>query len=554
MNCKEWTILSWNIRGINGKDKWVEVRKKIEESGCSIICLQETKREEVDSSFIQNFCPRRFNKFLFLPSHGRSGGLLIIWNGSLFDGQLSFSNAYFLIVEFTCLSSHKQWLLTNIYGSCQDNLRTEFLEWLNQIDMPEEHNWMVIGDFNYLRSTDDRNKPGGNINDMLRFNEAISQLGWIELQDLFSTTLTSPLWKNHLLMKKLTWWSKTFHPTDPLDLMDSILASLRNAGPLSRMIFMISVNNSMNASSLSYINTCFIALIPKIDSADKVNDFRPISLLNCTLKLITRLLANILQAIIMQLIDHDQYGFIKTRTIQDCLAWAFEYIHACHKTKEETILLKLDFEKAFDKVEYKAIIHIMQAMGFGAKWCQWITNILHSASSQILLNGVPGKMIHCKRGVRKGDPFSPLLFVIVADLLQTALNEAMHQGQLERPINSSACPDFPIVQYADDTLIIMKADENQIQILQDILQQFHASTGIKVNFQKSSLTPLNMTAERGQQFANLACQVGTLPFTYLGLPLGTTRPKIEEFMPMIKRIENGLSCFSSMLSYEENCS
>lgn len=126
----------------------------------------------------------------------------------------------------------------------------------------------------------------------------------------------------------------------------------------------------------------------------------------------------------------------------------------------------------------------------------------------------------------------------------------MHQGLLQRPIESTACPDFPIIKYADDTLIILKAKETQLHVLQEILQQFHASTGLKVNFQKSNLIPLNMTTERGHHFADLlTCKIGTLPFTYLGLPLGTAKPKIEEFMPMIKRIESRLTCFSSMLSY-----
>lgn len=109
--------------------------------------------------------------------------------------------------------------------------------------------------------------------------------------------------------------------------------------------------------------------------------------------------------------------------------------------------------------------------------------------------------------------------MIVADLLQSALNFAMHHGQLQRPIESTACPDFPIIQYVDDTLIILRAEVTQIQVLQDILQQFHSSTGLEVNFQKSSLIPLNMNTERGAYFADLlSCKLGTLPFTYLGLP------------------------------------
>jgi hypothetical protein len=80
---------------------------------------------------------------------------------------------------------------------------------------------------------------------------------------------------------------------------------------------------------LQSINNSFITLIPKVNTPHTVNDFRPISLINGAIKIITKLMGDRLQKVILSLVHPNQYGFIKTRTIQDCLAWAYKYIYQC---------------------------------------------------------------------------------------------------------------------------------------------------------------------------------------------------------------------------------
>jgi hypothetical protein len=256
-----------------------------------------------------------------------------------------------------------------------------------------------------------------------------------------------------------------------------------------------------------------------------------------------------LQKVILGLIHKNQYGFIKGRTIQDCLVWSFEYLHLYHKSRKELIILKLDFEKAFDKIEHQTMLEIMRHKGFDDLWMKWMENIFTSGTSSILLNGVPGKTFHCRRGVRQGDPLSPLLFVLAADLLQSLLNKDTQDNLLNLPIPLLHSSDFPVIQYADDTLIIMEGCSSQLLFLKTLLGNFSSSTGLRVNFAKSLMIPINIDSDRMNALAQaFGCSIGSLPFTYLGLPLGLSKPKVEEFLPLVSKCERRLASFSTFLS------
>lgn len=153
--------------------------------------------------------------------------------------------------------------------------------------------------------------------------------------------------------------------------------------------------------------------------------------------------------------------------------------------------------------------------------------------------------LQSKRWVQQRDPFSPLLLGLGVDLLQSTIEKAFQRGVLNLPITVPRDNNFPMVQYADDKQLFLEASVTQLFALKAILISFALSTGLKVNFTKCCMIPMNMIDERSLMLAStFGCFLRSQHFTYLGLPLGTTKPKVVDFYPLTDRIERRVLLFS----------
>src|SRR4051812_36902483 len=124
----------------------------------------------------------------------------------------------------------------------------------------------------------------------------------------------------------------------------------------------------------------------------------------------------------------------------------------------------------------------------------------------------------------------------------------LHDGILTLSIPSHD-PFYTIIQYADDTILAVPAKEDQLLALKDMLVKFHSSTGLKVNFSKSFMYPLNVAEDEAARLASaFECPICQMPFTYLGLPMGTTKPRIQDLIPLVDRVERRLTASSAMLN------
>ncbi|XP_071728387.1 uncharacterized protein [Rutidosis leptorrhynchoides] len=289
-------------------------------------------------------------------------------------------------------------------------------------------------------------------------------------------------------------------------------------------------------------NASFITLVPKKSDPLCLGDFRPISLIGCYYKIVAKMLSSRLRKVLPNLVGCEQSAFLKGRFILDGALIANETVDFLKAKKTKGLIFKVDFEKAFDSLNWKFLLDVMKCMGFGVKWRSWISSCLKSASVSILVNGSPTHEFLLGRGVRQGDPLSPFLYILAAEGLNI-LTKAGLERNLFKGIEVGK--DKILVshlQYADDTIFFGEWSHRNAFNLRNILKCFELASGLKVNFSKSYVYGVNVNqADINPVAQHLGCQVGHFPFIYLGIPIGSRMKKVSDWQPVIDKFEKRLS-------------
>lgn len=219
------------------------------------------------------------------------------------------------------------------------------------------------------------------------------------------------------------------------------------------------------------------------------SSYRPISLLNVDFKIMTKVLATRLQRVIPHLIHPDQTGFITGRHSFYNTRRLFNILYSPASNSPE-IVLSLDAEKAFDRVEWKYLFYILNKFGFPPNFIKWIQLIYSSPLSTVIVNGVKSRQFPLSRGTRQGCPLSPSLFALAIEPLAIWLREEHRfQGIFRSGVENK------LSLYADDLLLYVSNPAASVPIILSIIEQFKLLSGYKLNLQKSEYLAVNPLAD-----------------------------------------------------------
>ncbi|GAU10944.1 hypothetical protein TSUD_112380 [Trifolium subterraneum] len=531
-------IVSFNIRGLGAVEKRRELRRLVLEKKVDILCIQETKLEVVEDSLVRFIWGSDDVDFSFKPSVGAPGGLVTMWNTKLVDratsrleeldtckegrglDEVEEAELLSLPVDIMALSK----LQANMY--CQKSRVT----WLWEGDANSKFFHGVMSSRRRANSIGNLIHEGRTVDivpevrhivyqhfsnhfrKQLHHRPDISRLEFRSLSSLHGADLTKPFLLEEI--KAAVWDCDSFKCPGP----DGInIGFFKDFWDLLKVDLLNFFSDFHRHGVLTKgLNSTFIALIPKVESPLKVSDFRPIALVST---------------------------FIKGRQILDGILIANELVDDAKRNAKDLLLFKVDFEKAYDSMDWDYLNEVMVKMNFPSQLMGWMKACVMTASASVLVNGSPTDEFPFERGLRQGDPLSPFLFLLAAEGLNVLMSAMVRNGSfIPYRVGSNISVSVSHLQFADDTLLVGVKSWANVRALKSVLILFENISGLKVNFHKSMLFGVNVNSSWLHEAASVMhCKHGCLPFLYLGLPIGGDSRRLQFWKPLLDKIHKRLT-------------
>jgi hypothetical protein len=336
-------------------------------------------------------------------------------------------------------------------------------------------------------------------------------------------------------------------------------------GILKGPILQILNDFALGRVDIACLNYGIISLIPKVKGADLIKQYRPIALINVIFKFVAKAYAVMLALLANRTIDRSQTAFIKGRSLHEGVLALHEIAHELRVKKLGGLLLKLDFEKAYDRVNWEFLREVLARKGFSDMMVHRLMQLVSGGHTAININGEVGPFFWNARGVRQGDPLSPILFDFMVDALAAMLSRANEAGPIQGVVPHLIPGGITHLQYADDTMVMIEPSDEGIANLKLILLCFENMSGLKINFDKSEVIVTGVTELEQHRVASmLNCKLGAFPMKYLGLPVSDRPLRVADwsffpekvghrvdpwqglFLALAGRLELTNSCLSSL--------
>ena len=229
--------------------------------------------------------------------------------------------------------------------------------------------------------------------------------------------------------------------------------------------------------------------VPKLSGSYTAHQFRLISLYNIFYKIISKILANRLKVHMHKIISPFQSAFVPKRNIQNNTILAHELLHSfkSKRGKGGFMFLKMDMEKAFDRMEWSFLLAILKQLGFSSIWIAWVRICISSASFSISLNGSPYGHFTSERGLRQGDPLSPFHFILGSEALSRLLLSEESKGSLKGLRIARNCAPINHLLFVDDLILFRKASISEAACFKSCLDKYCCWSGQSINASKSSI-------------------------------------------------------------------
>ena len=303
-----------------------------------------------------------------------------------------------------------------------------------------------------------------------------------------------------------------------------------------------------NGHFLKQFNHTIVSLIPKVEEPLRVDQYRPISCCNVIYKVISKVLTNRLGKCLGTVINSAQSAFVGGRLMSDNIFLVQELLRRYNvKRDAKRCFLNVDLAKAYDTVDWKFLEAALIHLGILVVFVRWVMECVETASYSIKLNtGIHG-YFEGKRGLRQGDPLSPLLFVICMEMLSRMLvketaNSVFHFHQHCKALKLSH------LIFADDIVFFCRGDAGSVGVLMKCLKDFERMSGLSVNVGKSAIFTASVSdAEHDLLVSATGFQVGAFPFRYLGIPINPHGLRAIDYNTLLDKVCSNLNVWAKKL-------